>query len=143
MTRSLKKGPWVDPNVLKKIAKAKPGDRLLRVGFPDDSVILISACENGNLCVKLNGVECTQTAASFKEWSPALGDVHDFKHRFYQEILPYEGHFHTQAAALYRCIQQNEAAWDHSAAWTWHYPMPQGQVAAALLQQVEQLHEPQ
>lgn len=26
MTRSLKKGPWVDPNVLKKIAKAKPGD---------------------------------------------------------------------------------------------------------------------
>ena len=95
-----------------RTAKAKPGDRLLRVGFPDDSVILISACENGNLCVKLNGVECTQTAASFKEWSPALGDVHDFKHRFYQEILPYEGHFHTQAAALYRCIQQNEAAWD-------------------------------
>lgn len=26
MPRSLKKGPWVDPNVLKKIKKAKKGD---------------------------------------------------------------------------------------------------------------------
>lgn len=26
MTRSLKKGPWVDPNVLKKLENAKPGD---------------------------------------------------------------------------------------------------------------------
>lgn len=26
MTRSLKKGPWVDPKLLKKLSNAKPGD---------------------------------------------------------------------------------------------------------------------
>lgn len=27
MSRSLKKGPWVDPKLLKKISKLKPGDK--------------------------------------------------------------------------------------------------------------------
>ncbi len=29
MPRSLKKGPWVDPNVLKKISKVKKGDDVI------------------------------------------------------------------------------------------------------------------
>jgi len=29
MSRSLKKGPWVDPNILKKISKVKKGDDVI------------------------------------------------------------------------------------------------------------------
>lgn len=39
MSRSLKKGPWVDPNLLKKIKKVKAGDNVVIKTWSRDSVI--------------------------------------------------------------------------------------------------------
>ena len=39
MSRSIKKGPWVDPKLLKKIAKLKPGDKTVIKTWSRDSVI--------------------------------------------------------------------------------------------------------
>ena len=39
MSRSIKKGPWVDPKLLKKISKLKPGDKTIIKTWSRDSVI--------------------------------------------------------------------------------------------------------
>lgn len=39
MSRSLKKGPWVDPNILKKIARNKPSDNVAIKTWARDSEI--------------------------------------------------------------------------------------------------------
>lgn len=39
MSRSVKKGPWVDPKLLKKISKLKPGDKTVVKTWSRDSVI--------------------------------------------------------------------------------------------------------
>ena len=39
MSRSLKKGPWVDPNILKKIAKNKSSDNVVIKTWARDSEI--------------------------------------------------------------------------------------------------------
>lgn len=39
MSRSLKKGPWVDPRLLKKISKIKAGDNVVVKTWSRDSVI--------------------------------------------------------------------------------------------------------
>jgi len=39
MARSLKKGPWVDPKLLKKISKLKVGDKTIIKTWSRDSVI--------------------------------------------------------------------------------------------------------
>ena len=39
MSRSLKKGPWVDPKLLKKISKLKAGDKTVVKTWSRDSVI--------------------------------------------------------------------------------------------------------
>jgi len=40
MSRSLKKGPWVDPKLLKKISKLKPGDKTVIKTWSRDSTIV-------------------------------------------------------------------------------------------------------
>ncbi len=40
MTRSLKKGPFVDPKLMKKIVKLKPGDRMVIKTWSRDSIII-------------------------------------------------------------------------------------------------------
>jgi len=39
MSRSLKKGPWIDPKLLKKIKKLKPGDKTVIKTWSRDSTI--------------------------------------------------------------------------------------------------------
>lgn len=39
MSRSIKKGPWVDPKLLKKISKLKAGDRTVVKTWSRDSMI--------------------------------------------------------------------------------------------------------
>lgn len=39
MARSLKKGPWIDPKLLKKISKLKVGDKTIIKTWSRDSVI--------------------------------------------------------------------------------------------------------
>lgn len=39
MSRSIKKGPWVDPKLLKKILNLKPGDKTVIKTWSRDSVI--------------------------------------------------------------------------------------------------------
>jgi small subunit ribosomal protein S19 len=39
MSRSIKKGPWVDPKLLKKISKLKPGDKTVIKTWSRDSMI--------------------------------------------------------------------------------------------------------
>jgi len=39
MARSVKKGPWVDPKLLKKISKLKPGDKTIIKTWSRDSTI--------------------------------------------------------------------------------------------------------
>lgn len=39
MSRSLKKGPWVDPKLLKKISKLRPGDKTVIKTWSRSSVI--------------------------------------------------------------------------------------------------------
>lgn len=39
MSRSVKKGPWVDPKLLKKISKVSPGDRTAIKTWSRDSMI--------------------------------------------------------------------------------------------------------
>lgn len=39
MSRSIKKGPWVDPKLLKKILKLKPGDKTVIKTWSRDSVV--------------------------------------------------------------------------------------------------------
>ena len=39
MTRSLKKGPYVDPKLLKKISNVKPGDKTIIKTWARDSLI--------------------------------------------------------------------------------------------------------
>ena len=39
MSRSIKKGPWVDPKLLKKISKLRAGDRTVVKTWSRDSVI--------------------------------------------------------------------------------------------------------
>lgn len=39
MSRSIKKGPWVDPKLLKKISKLKAGDKTVIKTWSRDSVI--------------------------------------------------------------------------------------------------------
>jgi len=39
MSRSIKKGPWVDPKLLKKISKLKPADKTVVKTWSRDSVI--------------------------------------------------------------------------------------------------------
>jgi small subunit ribosomal protein S19 len=38
MTRSLKKGPYVDPKVLKKVANSKPGDGIIKTWARDCTI---------------------------------------------------------------------------------------------------------
>lgn len=40
MARSLKKGPWVDPKLLKKISRLKPGDKTIIKTWSRDSTII-------------------------------------------------------------------------------------------------------
>lgn len=40
MARSLKKGPWVDPKLLKKIKKIKPEDKIVIKTWSRDSTII-------------------------------------------------------------------------------------------------------
>jgi small subunit ribosomal protein S19 len=40
MARSLKKGPWVDPKLLQKISKLKPGDKTIIKTWSRDSTIV-------------------------------------------------------------------------------------------------------
>ena len=40
MPRSLKKGPFVDPKLLKKISKIKPGDKTIIKTYSRDSMII-------------------------------------------------------------------------------------------------------
>jgi small subunit ribosomal protein S19 len=40
MSRSLKKGPWVDPKLLKKISKLKPGDKTVIKTWSRSSTIV-------------------------------------------------------------------------------------------------------
>jgi small subunit ribosomal protein S19 len=40
MARSLKKGPWVDPKLLKKIKKLKPGEKTVIKTWSRDSTII-------------------------------------------------------------------------------------------------------
>lgn len=39
MSRSIKKGPWVDPKLLKKISKFRPGDKTVIKTWSRDSMI--------------------------------------------------------------------------------------------------------
>ncbi len=39
MSRSIKKGPWVDPKLLKKMSKLKPGDKTVIKTWSRDSMI--------------------------------------------------------------------------------------------------------
>lgn len=39
MSRSIKKGPWVDPKLLKKVLKLKPGDKTVVKTWSRDSVV--------------------------------------------------------------------------------------------------------
>ncbi len=38
MSRSSKKGPWVDPKLLKKIAKTKPGETVIKTWSRDSEI---------------------------------------------------------------------------------------------------------
>jgi small subunit ribosomal protein S19 len=40
MSRSLKKGPWIDPKLLKKISKLSPGDKTVIKTWSRDCVIV-------------------------------------------------------------------------------------------------------
>ncbi len=63
MGRSLKKGPYVDPKLLKKIKKLKPGDKTVIKTWSRDSVItpemvgFTIACYNGKEHVPIYIVE--------------------------------------------------------------------------------------
>ncbi len=63
MSRSLKKGPWVDPKLLKKIGKLKSGDRTVVKTWSRDSVItpemvgFAIGVHNGKVHVPVNIIE--------------------------------------------------------------------------------------
>lgn len=63
MARSLKKGPWVDPVLLKKIAKLKPGTKTAIKTWSRDSMIspemvgFIFAVHNGKAHIDVSVVE--------------------------------------------------------------------------------------
>ena len=40
MTRSLKKGPWIDPKLLQKISRLKAGDKTIIKSWSRDSTII-------------------------------------------------------------------------------------------------------
>ena len=39
MSRSIKKGPWIDPKLLKKISKLRPGDKTIVKTWSRDSMV--------------------------------------------------------------------------------------------------------
>ncbi|KKT81010.1 MAG: Ribosomal protein S19 [Candidatus Azambacteria bacterium GW2011_GWA1_44_9] len=63
MSRSLKKGPWVDPKLLKKISKLKAGDRTVVKTWSRDSVItpemigFTFGVHNGKIHIPVNIIE--------------------------------------------------------------------------------------
>lgn len=63
MARSLKKGPWVDPKLLKKISKLKPGDKVGIKTWSRDSTItpemvgFTISVHNGRKHVPVNIIE--------------------------------------------------------------------------------------
>ena len=63
MSRSLKKGPWVDPRLLKKIARAKAGNQAVIKTWSRDSLIspemvgYTIGVHNGRIHVPVNIVE--------------------------------------------------------------------------------------
>jgi len=63
MSRSIKKGPWVDPKLLKKIAKLKPGDKAVIKTWARDSMIspemvgFVFGVHNGKVHVPVTIVE--------------------------------------------------------------------------------------
>ena len=63
MSRSVKKGPWVDPKLLKKISKLKPGDRTIVNTWSRDSVIspemvgFIFGVHNGKIHIPVSIIE--------------------------------------------------------------------------------------
>ena len=63
MSRSLKKGPWVDPKLLKKISKLKAGDRTVVKTWSRDSVITPAmigftfGVHNGKIHIPVNIIE--------------------------------------------------------------------------------------
>ncbi|MDO8743309.1 MAG: 30S ribosomal protein S19 [Candidatus Azambacteria bacterium] len=63
MSRSVKKGPWVDPKLLKKISKVKIGDRTVIKTWSRDSMIspemvgFIFGVHNGKIHIPVSIVE--------------------------------------------------------------------------------------
>src|SRR3990167_16112 len=63
MSRSIKKGPWVDPKLLKKISKLKAGDRTVVKTWSRDSVItpemigFTFGVHNGKIHIPVNIIE--------------------------------------------------------------------------------------
>ena len=60
MSRSIKKGPWIDPNVLKKLAKMKTGDATPIKTWSRDSQIspemvgFVFAVHNGKIFIEVH-----------------------------------------------------------------------------------------
>ncbi len=75
MSRSSKKGPFVDPNILKKIAKVKPGDNTVIKTWSRDSEIAPEmvgykfAVHNGKLFIEVSVTE-EMVGHRFGEFSP-------------------------------------------------------------------------
>lgn len=63
MSRSVKKGPWVDPKLLKKISKVNPGDRTAIKTWSRDSMIspemvgYIFGVHNGKIHIPVTIIE--------------------------------------------------------------------------------------
>jgi small subunit ribosomal protein S19 len=63
MSRSVKKGPWVDPKLLKKISKLKSGDNTVIKTWSRDCVIspemvgFVFGVHNGKIHIPVNIIE--------------------------------------------------------------------------------------
>lgn len=75
MSRSLKKNPWVDPKLLKKLAKLKPGDKTIIKTWSRSSTItpemvgLTIAVHNGKIHLPVYIVE-NMVGHKLGEFSP-------------------------------------------------------------------------
>lgn len=74
MSRSSKKGPWVDPKLLKKIAKAKPGETVIKTWSRDSEIApeMVGhkfAVHNGKLFIEILVSE-TMVGHRLGEFSP-------------------------------------------------------------------------
>ncbi|MEK7073424.1 MAG: 30S ribosomal protein S19 [Patescibacteria group bacterium] len=74
MSRSLKKGVWIDPKLLMKIQKAKPGDKSIRTWSRDSTIIaemvgLTINVHNGKVHVPVYVVE-NMVGHKLGEFSP-------------------------------------------------------------------------